>query len=179
MRIQLFLTLTLFACQGATKTNAAEEAPSEQAATDQVAAQEAAVDEAMADWTHYGEAFTQEAVITSDAFLANPAAHTDKVVRIKGRLADVCQKAGCWMVLTDDDGNSVRVTTGHNFLIAKDTTGRVAEIEGKVHRKEVKKETVEHYASERTRDDAVIPEEGKTETFEVVATGVSISPKAV
>ena len=83
------------------------------------------------------------------------------------------------LVLTHDDGNSVRVTTGHNFLIAKDTTGRVAEIEGKVHRKEVKKETVEHYASERTRDDAVIPEEGKTETFEVVATGVSISPKAV
>lgn len=179
MRTYLFLIMTLIACQGATETNAAADAPSEAAAPTQTDAKEGANEAAATEWTHYGEAFTKDDLITSDAFLADPAAHVDQVVRIKGRLADVCQKAGCWMVLTDDAGNSVRVTTGHNFLIAKDTMGRMAEIEGQVLRKEVKKETVDHYASERTSEDAIIPEEGKTETFEVVATGVSISPKAV
>jgi hypothetical protein len=179
MRTQLFLLMTLFACQGATETEANEPSATENEVAADAPATEGEPMKAATDWTHYGEAFTQETVITSDTFLADPSPHVDSVVRISGRLADVCQKAGCWMVLTDDAGNSVRVTTGHNFLIAKDTMGRMAEIQGQVHRKEVKQETVDHYASERTSADAVIPEEGKSETFEVVATGVSISPKAV
>jgi hypothetical protein len=125
-------------------------------------------------WKHFGSPFTQKTAIGANALLAEPQAYVDQSVRVHGRLADVCQKAGCWMVLADQEGRSIRVTTGHEFFIDRDTIGDQADIEGKIERKEVEAETVEHFKSEASSPDSIIPEQGKTHTYELVATTVAI-----
>ena len=117
---------------------------------------------------------SQEEALDANALLAEPGAYVNQSVRVHGRLADVCQKAGCWMVLADQEGRSMRVTTGHEFFIDRDTIGDDADIEGKIERKEVEAETVEHFKSEASSPDSIIPEEGKTHTYELVATTVAI-----
>lgn len=141
------------------------------------AAVEAAPAEATdAQWKHFGAAFEQSSSFDANLLLATPETYVDTTVRVQGRLSDVCQKAGCWMVLADDEGHSIRVTTDHAFFIDKDTIGDEADIEGKVERKEVDAGTVEHFKSEASGPDSIIPEEGKTHTYELIATTVALRP---
>lgn len=37
---------------------------------------------------------------------ANPAAYVGKLVQVKGKVTDLCQKAGCWMNLVDPAGGA-------------------------------------------------------------------------
>jgi hypothetical protein len=61
-------------------------------------------------------------------------AHAGKPARFSGRITQVCQAKGCWMVL-EDDGRSARVMFGdHAFAIPKDSTGP-AEVHGVLSRK--------------------------------------------
>ncbi len=159
------------ACTTPTPTDAPEAAPEEAAPA------EAAPAEALdAQWKHFGASFEQEQAFDANLLLAKPETYVDTTVRVQGRLSDVCQKAGCWMVLADEEGRSMRVTTGHAFFIDKDTIGDEADIEGKVERKEVDAGTVEHFKSESSGPDSIIPEEGKTHTYELVATTVAVRP---
>lgn len=127
-------------------------------------------------WVSYGQPMkVQTAPIPAKDFLADPGAHVGKTVLIEGRVADVCQKAGCWMVLAEGD-KSIRVLTkAHKFFVAKDSTGQSCRIEGVVMAKEIKAEEVAHFESESANKD-LIPEKSVqgTTTFELVASGVQL-----
>jgi Domain of unknown function (DUF4920) len=128
---------------------------------------------AAADWKHFGAPFTVATAVPAATVLADPAAHTGGTVRITGELTEVCQSMGCWAVVRDDAGRSVCVTMkGHSFGIDKDTAGRDCDVEGSLVKKAVDPKTVEHYASEGSTN---APEKGKTEVYELVATGVSVA----
>lgn len=124
-------------------------------------------------WTHYGEAFALAEVVPAHELLADPAAFAGKTVRVEGRVADVCQKAGCWMVLTEDE-KMIRVTMkDHKFAVAKDGAGRTASVEGLLVEKKRDAKDVEHFASE-AGDPSLVPEKQAGErSFELVATGVA------
>ena len=73
--------------------------------------------------------------------------HAGKPQRFSGRIVEVCQAEGCWMVL-EDNGQTARVMfKDHAFLIPKDSTGH-AEVVGVLSRKELKPEQVEHLRAE-------------------------------
>ena len=56
------------------------------------------------EWTHYGNPFTvTDTPVTSVDFLAAPEKYDGKTLMVEGRIADVCQKAGCWLVLAEGD----------------------------------------------------------------------------
>jgi hypothetical protein len=128
------------------------------------------------DWTHFGNAFTvTDKPIASADFLADPSKFEGQTVMIEGRVADVCQKAGCWLVLAEGD-KSIRIRTkAHRFFVAKDSTGKMARIEGLVKSHKVDAKQVAHYESESQKG-AVVPEkQANSETvFELIASGVSI-----
>jgi hypothetical protein len=122
--------------------------------------------------THYGAPFSQTASLTASALIANPAAHVGQPVRVEGRVAEVCQKAGCWMVLSGDEGATLRVRMkDHAFGVDKDCAGGWATVEGTVVEREVSVEEAEHVASEAAHAEAA-PKPGKI--FELEATGVEI-----
>ena len=89
------------------------------------------------------------------------------------RVADVCQKAGCWMILTDDTGKKMRIRMkDHGFSVAKDGEGREADIEGVVVGIDPDPATAEHFKSESKNLDAIPEGEGEKKTWEMVASGV-------
>ena len=87
--------------------------------------------------------------------------------RYSGRITQVCQAEGCWMVL-EDNGQTARVMfKDHAFLVPMDSSGR-AEVVGVLSRKELTPEQVEHL-KEDAKGLAVSPVE-----YRILAEGVEI-----
>lgn len=92
-------------------------------------------------------------------------AHAGKSARFSGRITQVCQAKGCWMVL-EDEGRSARVMFGdHAFAIPKESSGR-AEVHGVLSRKVLTPAQTKH-----------LQEDGKglpvaSEEYRIVADGV-------
>jgi len=127
-------------------------------------------------WTHYGNAFTlKETPIASVDFLKDPSKYDGQNIMVEGPIADVCQKAGCWLVLADGD-KSIRVRTkAHRFLVAKDSTGKTARIEGLVKSTKVDAQRVAHYESESINKEIIPEKQAKSDlVFELIASGISI-----
>lgn len=58
------------------------------------------------------------------AAAADPAAYAGKPQRFSGRITQVCQKEGCWVVL-EQEGQSARVMAkDHGFAVPKDAKGQ-------------------------------------------------------
>jgi len=64
--------------------------------------------------------------------IRTPAKFLGKQVQVKGRVTEVCQKAGCWMMLVDDaSGKSVRIKVSDGEIVfPKDAAGSQAIAEG-------------------------------------------------
>ena len=73
--------------------------------------------------TSYGQPMPAGANIAINTAAADPAAHAGKPQRFTGRITQVCQKKGCWVVL-EQDGQSARVMAkDHGFAVPKDASG--------------------------------------------------------
>lgn len=167
----MLLTLVLIAC-GASEPTPVAEAPAAPEATAAVAAPEG--------WSSFGSAFTANDVIPAAQLLKDSASYTGKTVRVEGRVADVCSKKGCWMVLTAPEGGQemMRVTMkDHAWGLPLDCTGQAIQLEGEVVAKAVDPETVEHYKSE-ARKPELTPEAQATAgtSYELVASGARLKP---
>lgn len=143
-----------------------EVAPSASAPVDVAAAVQ--VDAPVANWTHYGAPFAVNDITLASAVLGSPAEAIGKTLRLEGRLTEVCQKKGCWVVMADDAGHTLRVTMkDHAFGVATTDGGKVAQVEGTVVSKPVDPETEAHYRSEGATT-------APTPGVELIATGASV-----
>ena len=127
-------------------------------------------------WNHYGNPFTlKDQPITSVDFLKDPSQYDGKTIMVEGPIADVCQKAGCWLVFAEAD-TSIRIRTkSHKFLVAKDSTGKTARIEGIVKSTKVDAKKVAHYESESINKEIIPEKQAKSDVvFEFIASSVAI-----
>src|SRR5690606_15073477 len=93
-------------------------------------------------------------------------AHADRAQRFSGRITEVCQAKGCWMML-EDGGKVARVMFGqHDFHIPKDTTG-TAVVHGVLTRRQLTPEQVEHFGTDSASGVAVEPVE-----YRITADGI-------
>ena len=124
---------------------------------------------------HYGAPFT---VATSEplaAVLDKADTHVDKTVKVRGEVASVCKKKGCWFVIKTDEDKSrtVRITMkDYGFFVPKDCDGKVAEVEGVLTKKVVKEAVRKHLAEDGGEDPSKVV--GDSEELQLVATGVGI-----
>ena len=109
-------------------------------------------------------------VVARDTFL-------DKTLVVEGRVADVCQKAGCWMVI-EDQGRTMRITMkDHAFSVAKDGAGSDCQVHGTVIQKALDPETVAHLESESVNVEAMPEKKAEDgQVYEIVASGVRMRP---
>lgn len=130
---------------------------------------------AVEDGMLYGKAYDGTLTIMSFSdLMSNPQDLDGKVVLVKGSVADVCQKMGCWMTISDGT-NTVRVITQHEFLLPKDIAGREAVVAGQFNITELSEEAARHYNDE-SKNPAVKTEDikGSQKGFEIQATGIKI-----
>lgn len=67
------------------------------------------------------------------AIQANPDRYVGKIVQVKGKVVDLCQKMGCWMNLADPNGGQplrIKVNDGE-IVFPKTAAGKIAIAEGK------------------------------------------------
>ncbi|HOX72194.1 MAG: DUF4920 domain-containing protein [Dokdonella sp.] len=82
--------------------------------------------------------------VALDIAAANPGAHAGKFAAYSGRITEVCQKMGCWVVLAGENGQFARVTMHeHSFGVPKDTAGP-AIVYGSLSEHALDKEEIEH-----------------------------------
>lgn len=121
------------------------------------------------DAKQYGQAIPSGDAVPISAAVAAHERYAGKPQRFSGRIAEVCQKEGCWMVL-EDDGQSARVMMrDHKFAVPKDATG-TAEVYGVLSRKELSPEAVKHMQEESKNGLPVADVE-----YRIVADGVEIA----
>ncbi|MFT3754722.1 MAG: DUF4920 domain-containing protein [Pseudoxanthomonas sp.] len=115
----------------------------------------------------YGKPLPEVAAVPVSEAVAAFDQHAGKPQRYSGRITQVCQAEGCWMML-EDGGQSARVMfKDHAFLIPKDSSGR-AQVVGVLSRKDLTPEQVEHLR-EDAKGLAVSPLE-----YRILAEGVEI-----
>ncbi|MBW2290202.1 MAG: DUF4920 domain-containing protein [Deltaproteobacteria bacterium] len=87
-----------------------------------------------------------EVVRAPEKFEARP-------VLLHGRISDVCQRKGCWVVLRDG-GEQVRVRFhDYSFFLPTDAAGSEAFVEGLVKVEELSQKAARHYAKESVDGD--------------------------
>lgn len=108
-----------------------------------------------------GESIGIAQALAGEALPAGPA-------KFHGRITQVCQNKGCWLIL-EDDGQSARVMTrGHSWFVPKDSSGR-AVVFGEIAAIELKPEMAQHLA-----EDAGETEPVPTREFRITADAVAL-----
>jgi hypothetical protein len=89
--------------------------------------------------------------------LASLAGHPDdyvgKTVQVRGKITAVCQMMGCWMELTNDAGQRVRIKVEDGDIVfPKDSAGKTALAEGKFTKTELTHEQALAQAKEAAEE---------------------------
>jgi hypothetical protein len=113
---------------------------------------------------------------------ARPADYVGKVVQVKGKVTEVCEKAGCWMNLVDPKSNAkvrIKVKDGE-IVFPKEAIGRIAVAEGTYTKIDLTKDQLiaqmKHEAEENNKKfDPSTVTEGKT-IYQVKGTGAVVLP---
>ena len=140
--------------------------------------QETLVEETL--FNSYGEVISEDGALTL-AVLDGKLDGVDSVeVKLKATIDKTCEKKGCWMTVTDDEGNEVRVTfKDYGFFVPTEgAEGKEVIISGYAHRKITELDMLKHFAEDagKSQEEIDAITEPKVEiTF--VANGVIIFEK--
>jgi len=128
-------------------------------------------------WASYGAPIADGPSLAAKDLLADPSLHVGKSVVVEGRVADVCAKAGCWMVIAEGDRTMRVRMKDHDFAVAKDGAGSDCRVAGDVVAVKIDPDTVAHYEGE-SRKPEIMPEKTAKAgvIYEIVATGVAFRP---
>lgn len=86
----------------------------------------------MAGEVKLGAPLTLKQQTAISALESKPADHLGKLVQVKGKVVEVCEKAGCWMNLVDPKTSAkvrIKVQDGE-IVFPKEAVGRMAVAEG-------------------------------------------------
>jgi hypothetical protein len=124
---------------------------------------------------HFGAAFSKAKPVALAEVTANADKYHGKTVKLIGKIADVCQREGCWLVLSDGE-RTIRIKMkDHKFVVPKDSGNKVATVEGVIEKQELSEEMARHYAEESAGKVDPSTIKGPQIVVGMVATGVHIS----
>ena len=98
----------------------------------------------------YGATLAEQAPapVAIDVVAANAAAHVGTTGAWSGRIAEVCQKQGCWLVLAGERGELARVFMhDHAFSVPKNASGD-AIVYGTLSEKQLSADELAHLAKD-------------------------------
>src|SRR5204863_2763304 len=85
--------------------------------------------------------------------LAKPTDYVGKTVQVKGRITEVCEMMGCWIDLTNDDGQKLRIKVNDGEIeFPKDAAGKMAVAEGQFNKLELTREQAAALAEAEPKD---------------------------
>lgn len=116
----------------------------------------------------YGAPMTPDTLeISIDQLMANPESYLGKVVVVKGKVKEVCPKAGCWMdLVSDKEQVRIKVKDGE-IVFDQKLVGKNVQAYGTVYKFDLTREQAvgyfQHLAEEKNEPfDAASVTEGTT-----------------
>jgi hypothetical protein len=105
-------------------------------------------------WSHFGE----QPTVSGQTVALGAIGGDEQDVIIEGTVKEMCTTAGCWLVLTDDGGNEVFVTTDHKFFLPRNATNHHVVAHGHAKMMEVSVEQLRHLAKDAGKSPEEIAE---------------------
>ena len=100
-----------------------------------------------------GKPLTVKEPMPLATLLAKPADYVGKTVQVKGKITEVCQMMGCWIDLTNDEGQKLRIKVNDGDIeFPKDAAGKSAIAEGQFNKLELTKEQAVARAKEEAEE---------------------------
>jgi hypothetical protein len=100
-----------------------------------------------------GKPLTIKEPLPIAAVLAKPADYVGKIVQVKGKITEVCEMMGCWMDLSNDEGQKLRIKVNDGEIeFPKDSAGKTAIAEGRLDKLELTREQAAARAAEEAKD---------------------------
>jgi len=119
---------------------------------------------------NYGENMPKGKAVDISVASKNLNAYANKPAKFKGRITQVCQMEGCWLMI-ESNAQAARIKTkDHAFVIPKDSKGE-AIVFGELKRVELKPDVAKHLA-----EDAGVsaPEVLASSELQIIASSISI-----
>ncbi|WP_020534592.1 DUF4920 domain-containing protein [Lewinella cohaerens] len=97
----------------------------------------------------FGAEFTPEAVIAYQDLSAKVTDTDSMAITVRGKVSEVCQSKGCWMSITNGDGEDMMVRfKDYGFFMPKDIAGREVIMNGKAFYQTTPVDELRHYAED-------------------------------
>ena len=103
------------------------------------------------DGKHFGAAIDAANAIAYDELIPKMTATDSLAVKVSGKVGEVCQKKGCWMMLVSDQPGQpeMRVTfKDYAFFMPKDLTGKRVVLDGYAYVDVTPVDVLRHYAED-------------------------------
>jgi hypothetical protein len=113
------------------------------------------------EWIHLGENFTLDEETSIPELVEHPEKYHNRIVRINGIIASVCNEEGCFIEVIPEDGNSEGIIANfpglkHTFPL--DCAGQEAVVEGIFFQKIYPSARVSHWQHHSFREGEKVPE---------------------
>jgi hypothetical protein len=124
----------------------------------------------------YGAKIDANNAIEASALVKTMGNKDSLAVKVKGKVINVCQRKGCWMNVSIDNGKEMMVRfKDYGFFVPKNCAGKTVVMEGVAFKTETPVEELRHYAEDAGKSKEEIEkinEPKKNTSFE--ASGVLI-----
>lgn len=127
-----------------------------------------------------GKPLTLKTATPISDITANPGPLVGKTLQVKGKIIEVCQSMGCWMMLVDPGTKAaikIKVKDGE-IVFPKDSVGKMAVAEGTLAKIEMTKDQAiaqaKHEAEENHKKFDPASVKGPVTTYQIQGTGAVI-----
>jgi len=127
---------------------------------------------------YFGEKIVADSYIGFDEFISKLNTEEEINVKLKAKVASVCQTKGCWMNLVSDkqrDGEVFVKFEDYGFFMPKDISGRYVIVEGRGYKEVTPVDELRHYAEDEglSKDEISAITEPR-EDIKFMASGVAL-----
>ncbi|MFP8488347.1 DUF4920 domain-containing protein [Gracilimonas sp. Q87] len=113
-----------------------------------------------------------DTALTLSELVDSPDRYKDKVVTIETKIAEVCEKKGCFFV-ANAGNESARITfKDYKFFIPTDSKGKTVKLIGNFEVNELTEEEAEHYAEDAGQNPNLIS--GPQKEYSIVAKSILV-----
>jgi hypothetical protein len=98
----------------------------------------------------FGKPLSIKKAVSLQEALAQPGKYQNQKVLLEGKISDVCQMKGCWVMLSDGE-RAIRIKfENYSFFVPKDSRGKKLRAEGLLIQETLSEEMARHYATEQS-----------------------------
>jgi hypothetical protein len=107
--------------------------------------------------TIYGEKTTAAGAIPASSIASKMKGLDSIKIKIKGTIASVCQRRGCWLQIDIGEGKAMRVRfKDYAFFVPKDLSGKTVVLDGYAYNNITSVAQLRHYAQDAGKSEAEI-----------------------